>query len=146
MSFSYLEIWQHMGVPAMVVAGILVIMGLASLTVFVERVITLRRSRAASRLFAAKVAPFMQRGDIDAIIDEANKYKASHLARIVRTGAQTYWHACNTPDISALPPAERTRRHLERYLEEIGADLRSGLASGEPISLWPSRCRATGRS
>jgi len=33
MSFSYAEIWQHMGVPAMVIAGILLVMGLASLTV-----------------------------------------------------------------------------------------------------------------
>jgi biopolymer transport protein ExbB len=128
MSFGFMEIWQHMGVPAMVVAGILVLMGLASLTVFIERVITLRRSRAASRAFAAQVSEAMTAGKIDVILTEAEKFKHGHLARVVRSGLTTYWHACNTADISGLTPAERTRRHLERYMEEIGADLRRGLA------------------
>jgi biopolymer transport protein ExbB len=128
MSFSFTEIWQHMGVPAMIVAGVLVIMGLASLTVFIERIITLRRSRAQSRTFAGAVAEAMQAGDVKAILAETEKYKQSHLSRVVRSGLTTYWHACNTADISGLSPAERTRRHLERYMEEIGTDLRSGVA------------------
>jgi biopolymer transport protein ExbB len=128
MSFSFSEIWQHMGAPALVVALILIVMGLASLTVFIERVITLRRSRAASREFAAAVVQAMKEAKIDAVVTEADKRKQSHLARIVKSGLTTYWHACNTADISGLTPAERTRRHLERYMEEIGADLRSGLA------------------
>jgi biopolymer transport protein ExbB len=128
MSFGFLEIWQHMGVPAMIVAAVLVVMGLASLTVFVERILTLRRSRAASRAFAVVVVAAMKEANVDAIIAEAEKYKAGHLARVVRAGVTTYWHARSTADISGLTPAERTRRHLERYMEEIGADLRSGLA------------------
>jgi len=128
MSFGFMEIWQHMGVPAMIVAAILVVMGLASLTVFIERVLTLRRSRAASRACAATVAPKMREGNVDAIVAEAEKHQRGHLARIVRAGVTTYWHARNTADISGLTPAERTRRHLERYMEEIGADLRRGMA------------------
>ena len=128
MSFSFTEIWQHMGVPALIVAGILVVMGLASLTVFIERMISLRRSRTASRRFAVAVIEPMRRGDVDAVLAETDKFKQGHLARVVRAGLTTYWHACSTVDISALTPAERTRRHLERYMEEIGADLRSGLA------------------
>jgi biopolymer transport protein ExbB len=117
-----------MGIPALIVAGILVVMGLASLTVFVERMLTLQRSRSASRSFAATVTTAMKQGDVDAIIADADKYKAGHLARVVRSGVTTYWHARNTADISGVTPAERTRRHLERYMEEISADLRSGLA------------------
>jgi biopolymer transport protein ExbB len=128
MSFSFTDIFQHMGVPAMIVAAILVVMGLASLTVFVERVIALRRSRTASRAFAMAVAEPMQKGNVDAVIAEAERYPAGHLARVVRSGLATYWHATRTADISGLTPAERTRRHLERYMEEIGADLRRGLA------------------
>ena len=128
MSFGFLDIWQHMGVPAMIVAAILLVMGLSSLTVFVERILTLRRSRAESRAFAAKVTPAMKQGNVDAIIADAEKHKAGHLARVVRAGVTTYWHARNTADISGLSPAERTRRHLERYMEEIGADLRRGMA------------------
>ena len=128
MSFNIFEIFQHMGVAAMIVAAVLVVMGLASLTVFIERIIALRRSRAASRAFAAGVAEPMQRGDIDAVLGIAQSHEAGHLARVVRSGLTTYWHATKTADISGLTPAERTRRHLERYMEEIGADLRRGLA------------------
>jgi biopolymer transport protein ExbB len=128
MSFSLFEIMQHMGVAAMAVAAVLVVMGLASLTVFIERLIALRRSRAASRAFAEAVAAPMQSGDIDAILQVSEAHGAGHLARVVRSGLTTYWHATKTADISGLTPAERTRRHLERYMEEIGADLRRGLA------------------
>ncbi len=128
MSFSFFETLQHMGIPAMVVAAVLLIMGLASLTVFIERIITLRRSRAASRAFAGAIAEAMQSGDIDAILAESQRHQNGHLARVVQSGLTTYWHATKTADISGLTPAERTRRHLERYMEEIGADLRRGLA------------------
>jgi len=128
MSFSIFEIFQHMGLAAMVVAAVLVVMGLASLTVFIERIIALRRSRSASRAFATAVAEPMQSGDIDAVLGASESHKAGHLARVVRSGLTTYWHAIKTADISGLTPAERTRRHLERYMEEIGADLRRGLA------------------
>jgi len=128
MSFSLFEIFQHMGVAAMIVAAVLVVMGMASLTVFVERSLALRRSRAASRAFAAAVAEPMQAGNIDAILAASDEHPAGHLARVVRSGLTTYWHATKTADISGLTPAERTRRHLERYMEEIGADLRRGLA------------------
>ena len=127
MSFSWAEIWQHMGVPALVIAGILVVMGLASLTVFIERIITLRSSRTQSKAFAAQIGERLRSGDFQAVIDDAEKYEKSHFAKVVRSGLQTYLHARATSDISGLTPAERTRRHLERYLEETGEDLRRGL-------------------
>jgi biopolymer transport protein ExbB len=46
----------------------------------------------------------------------------------VRTGLTTYRHARDTADVSALSPAERTRRHMERYRDDMGADLRRGLS------------------
>ena len=130
MSFSYAEIWQHMGVPALVIAGILLAMGLASLTVFLERVFTLRRSRAQSRAFAAAVADKMRVADVDGVLAEAQgeAYARGHLPRIVRSGLTMYVHARQTADISGLTPSERTRRHLERYMEEVGEDLRRGMS------------------
>ena len=130
MSFSFADIWAHMGVPAMIIAGILMIMGLASLTVFVERLFTLRRSRQASRLFAGAVGKEMQAGRVDGIVKKASEpaFKHAHLAHIVRSGMQAYHHALETADAGGLPPAERTRRHLERFMEEVGADLRRGIS------------------
>jgi biopolymer transport protein ExbB len=127
MQFSFADIWQHMGVPAMVVASVLLLMGLASLTVFVERVFSLRRSRRASRTFSSRIAESMNAGRFDAAIAEAEKHKHSHLARIFRSALVTYRHAERTADASALTPFDHTQRFLERYLEEIAADLRRGL-------------------
>ena len=62
--FNWNEIWQHMGVPAQVVAGLLILMGVASLTVFVERLLMLGRSRRGSRRFAARVGDGIAPGTV----------------------------------------------------------------------------------
>jgi biopolymer transport protein ExbB len=116
-----------MGGPAIVVASVLMLMGLASLTVFVERVFSLRRSRAASRAFSSRVADSVSSGRFDVAIADAEKHKHSHLARIFRAALVTYRHADRNADASALTPFDHTQRFLERYLEEISSDLRSGL-------------------
>lgn len=129
MGFSWTDMIAHMGVPAMVVAIVLAVMGLGSLTVFFERLITGRRSRSTSRQFAAKVAADLQAGRLKQVLDEAKKLaKDSHLARVVKSAIEAYAHAHATGDASELSPVERTRRHMARYMEEVGADLRRGLA------------------
>ena len=55
MTFGLMEMWNSMGLPAKVVGALLVTMGLASLTVFIERLIALRRSRSAGRRFAKEL-------------------------------------------------------------------------------------------
>ncbi len=130
MSFDFGDIWAHMGVPAMIIAGVLMTMGLASLTVFVERMFALRRSRTASRQFASAVGADVKAQRIAGILKRAEDpaFKHAHLAHIVRSALQAYTHALETVDIGGLPPAERTRRHLERFMEEVGADLRRGIS------------------
>lgn len=128
MQFNWVDMWQHMGLPAIIVATVLLAMGLGSLTVFVERLLTLWRSRAASRQFAGKVAEQMQSGNFDAVLAEADNFQRGHLARVIRTGLQTYRHAEKTADVSGLSPLEQTQRHMERYMEQISADLRRGLS------------------
>ena len=127
MAFDWNDIWAHMGWPALIVAGFLFTMGLASLTVFIERLITLGRSRTSSRRFAAESGSRLRRETVDQIVEEAGKHADGHLPRLVKAGLATYEHARATVDISGLTPAERTRRHMERYLEELGTDLRRGL-------------------
>jgi len=127
MGFSFGEMWAHMGIPAKIVGFVLVTMGLASLTVFIERIISLRRSRDSSRKFAAETADHLRPNMVDRIISEAEGHSTGHLPRMVRSCLSMFRHARNTADVSALPAAERTRRHMERYLEDLGADLRRGL-------------------
>jgi biopolymer transport protein ExbB len=127
MGFSFTEMWQSMGIPAKVVGAFLVAMGLASLTVFIERLLALRRSRAAARKFAAEVGDELHEGRIEAVLTGAGKYPHGHLPRLVQEGLNTYCQARNTADSSGLSAVERTRRHLERRLEDLGADLKRGM-------------------
>lgn len=129
MGFSWTDMISHMGVPALAVAIVLAVMGLGSLTVFFERLITARRSRSSSTLFVRKVGADLQAGRLKLVLDEARKVsKESHLARVVKSAVEAYAHAHATSDASELSPVERTRRHMARYMEEVGSDLRRGLA------------------
>jgi len=127
MSFNLIEIFQSMGLGARIVAGVLLVMGLASLTVFVERIIALRRSRQQSKQFAATVAPEIHAGAVASAIDVAAQYPHGALARLLWAGLNSYWQAVNDLEPSDLTPTERARRCLERQLEELGADLRRGM-------------------
>ena len=95
---------------------------------FVKRMFALRRSRQASRRFAAAVGNDVKAARLESIIKRANEpaYKHAHLAHIVRSALQAYQHALDSIDIGGVPPGERTRRHMERFMEEVGADLRRG--------------------
>jgi biopolymer transport protein ExbB len=125
---SLSEMWSHMGWPAVIVAVILLVMGLASLTVFMERQLTLRRSRRDSRSFARETGGHLRAEEIDDVIVVAKKHSDGHLPRLVKAALMHYQHAHATADTSNLPVSERTRRFMERYLEDMGADLRRGLA------------------
>src|SRR5712692_4365726 len=108
MSFNLSQMFQQLGVPAIVVATVLLAMGLASLTVFIERILTLRRSRAASRKFSSTVNDDLQAGRFDPVIEVAEAHAQGHLARVVRAGLTTYRHAQKTADVSGLTPVEQT--------------------------------------
>jgi biopolymer transport protein ExbB len=127
MSFSLSEMWQTMGLPAKIVGAFLLSMGLGSLTVFFERLITLRRARAASKRFAAEVGDAMHAGNIEGVIAQAAKHPHGHLARLVHSALSLYLQARGGKGDSGLTPVERTRRHVERRLEELNGDLRRGL-------------------
>src|SRR5258706_1118761 len=100
------DIWLHMGIPAKIVALTLIIMGLASMTVFIERLLTLRRSRAASKAFAAECGADIDAGKFDHVIGRADEHQAGHLPRVVRAGLGTFRHAEKTSDVSGLSPVE----------------------------------------
>lgn len=128
MQFNVVEMWQHMGIPAVVVAVVLLAMGLASLTVFIERLVTLRRSRAASRIFARTLGTKVQAGQFEALLADAEQHKHSHLARTVRACLSTFRHTMQTPDMSGLSAFDRTQQSMERFMEETGTELRRGLS------------------
>lgn len=128
MAFNWSEIWQHMGVPAITIAVLLLVMGLASLTVFIERMIALRRSQAASRIFASAVGDKIGSGDIDGAIVEAGQHERSHLAKVTKAALSSWQDGRRSREAGGLPPVEKARRHVDRVLEETGEEMRSGMS------------------
>ena len=127
MEFSLGQMWVHMGLPARLVAIILVGMGLASLTVLIERIRSLGRSRRESKRFGEQLQGHLRLEEVPALIEAADRHAAGHLSQVVKYCLTTHQHARETRDVSGLSPAERTRREVDRYLEDVATDLRRGL-------------------
>lgn len=123
--FDFGKILGHMGIPAMTVASVLLLMALASLAVFFERLVAYYRSRAASRRFALEAKALLDADRADTLATKADEAKHSHLAKLLGTGAKTYLAA--TKKAGAVPPIELTRRELERKTELLAADVRRGM-------------------
>ncbi len=119
------EIMTHMGPPAIAVATTLLLMALASVAVFFERLVSYGRSRATSRRFARQARQLMENGKTSQIVHEATMAKPSHLAKLLSAGVSMYeQHRKKASTLSAI---EATRRELDRRTEVLTADVRRGM-------------------
>ncbi|MBE2254438.1 MAG: MotA/TolQ/ExbB proton channel family protein [Myxococcus sp.] len=123
--FDFGKILGHMGVPAMSVAAVLLLMALASLAVFFERLVAYARSRSATRRFALEAKALLDADQPDELARKADVERHSHLAKLLGTGARTYLSAAKKG--GSVAPIELTRRELERKTELLAADVRRGM-------------------
>jgi biopolymer transport protein ExbB len=124
---QWTELWEHLGWPALVVASVLGVMGVASLAVFVERLWALARSRRTSRAFAAGPLRALHPGTVDDVLAHAERAEGGHLVRLVHFGLAMYRDASHGLDGDGLTPIESMRRELQRRVDELVADLKRGL-------------------
>jgi len=126
MSFDLVQIWNHMGMLAKVIAGVLVLFAVASIGVVVERTLAFAKGAKESREFAKQVAPKIDSWEIEEVAAIAEKHKASPLARLFGHIIDRYLSAYEDLD-GGLSPVEMARNESQRRLEEIGSDLRRGM-------------------
>ena len=126
MSFDLVQIWNHMGMLAKVIAGVLVMFAVASIGVVIERTLAFAKGAKESREFAKQVAPKIDSWEIEEIGAIAEKHKASPLARVFGHTVDRYLSAYEDLD-GGLSPVEMARNESQRRLEEIGSDLRRGM-------------------
>lgn len=121
-------LWSQMGTLAKVVVIILFVMSAWSIGVMIDRLIAYAAARKQSRQFAPAVAGALREGKLDEAIKIADRYKKSHLAKVVVAGLQEF----RAHQLSSEIPGEEieaSKRALERAEAIVHAELKRGVAN-----------------
>lgn len=127
MSFNLVHIWQSMGLVAKLIAAVLLVMGVASIGVVIERLIAFSRSAKESLAFAKNAMPLLRSWEVETLLQAATEHRSSALARLFAAIIERYIGGFETLD-GNITPVELARNEAERQKEQIGADLRRGMS------------------
>jgi len=121
-----ISLWKQMGWLARAVVIILFIMSAWSIGVMIDRWIAFSGARKQSRMFAPQVAGALREGKIDEAVRVAERYRKSHLAKVVTAGLQEFKAHQDSADIPG-DDIEASKRALERAEAIVHAELKRGL-------------------
>lgn len=126
MSFNLLDIWHHMGFLNRLISVTLLLMGIACLTVFFERLFSLARNRKNSLTLAAKVGPLAESGQFEQALIVAREAgdKGGYFAHLLTA---TLGSALAAPRGGELHALERAQLETERWRENFARQLRRGM-------------------
>ena len=127
-SFDARSMWNQMGWLAKAVVIVLFIMSAWSIGVMIDRMLAYSAARKQSRQFAPAVAGALREGKLDEAIKIADRYKKSHLAKVVVAGLQEF----QAHKVSTEIPGEEieaSKRALERAEAIVHAELKRGVSS-----------------
>ncbi|MBM3727109.1 MAG: flagellar motor protein MotA [Acidobacteria bacterium] len=127
-SFDLMSMWNQMGWLAKAVVIALFIMSAWSIGVMIDRLMAFNAAKTQSRLFAPAVAGALRERKLDEAIKIADRYKKSHLAKVVVAGLQEFKAHEQSVDISG-EKIEASRRALERAEAIVHAELKRGVSS-----------------
>jgi len=121
------HLWAQMGTLARAVVILLFIMSAYSIGVMIDRIMAYNAARKQSRQFAPAVAGALREGKLDEAVKIADRYKKSHLAKVVVAGLQEF----QAHQISSEIPGEEieaSKRALERADAIVHAELKRGVS------------------
>ncbi len=122
------SLWAQMGMAAKIVVILLFLMSAWSIGVMIDRALAYNGARKQSRQFAPAVAGALREGKLDEAIKIADRYKKSHLAKVVVAGLQEF----RAHQLSSEIPGEEieaSRRALERAEAIVHAELKRGVGT-----------------
>ncbi|MBI4891619.1 MAG: MotA/TolQ/ExbB proton channel family protein [Acidobacteria bacterium] len=126
-SFDLRSMWNQMGWLAKAVVIALFIMSAWSIGVMIDRIIVFNAARKQSRLFAPAVAGALREGKLDEAIKIADRYKKSHLAKVVVAGLQEFRaHQLSTEIPGEI--VEASSRALVRAEAIVHSELERGIS------------------
>jgi biopolymer transport protein ExbB len=126
--FDLVHLWTNMGKPAKAVVIILFFMSAWSIGVMIDRYMAFGAARKQSRSFAPAVAGALREGKLDEAIKIADRFKKSHLAKVVVAGLQEFQAHQGGADISG-EEIDASRRALERAEAIVHAELKRGVSA-----------------
>jgi biopolymer transport protein ExbB/biopolymer transport protein TolQ len=126
--WDVISLWNQMGMMAKIVVVILFLMSAWSIGVMIDRLLAYNGARKQSRLFAPAVAGALREGKLDEAIKIADRYKKSHLAKVVVAGLQEFRAHQMSSEISG-EDVEASKRALERSAAIVHAELKRGVST-----------------
>src|SRR3989475_11597284 len=121
------SLWNQMGTLAKCVVVLLFIMSAWSIGVMIDRLMAYSAARKQSRQFAPAVAGALREGKLDEAVKIADRYKKSHLAKVVVAGLQEFQAHQLSSDIPG-EEIEASTRALERAEAIVHAELKRGIS------------------
>jgi biopolymer transport protein ExbB len=125
MQFDLIDTFREMQPFAWVIVIALLLMAMAALSIFVERLWVYFKSRRMARQFAAEAGRLLEQRQLPGVIKVAQSYDGCHLASMLAAGSKTYLAAVAQP--GELSAVELARRELNRQAEAVSADVRRGM-------------------
>jgi biopolymer transport protein ExbB len=122
------SLWNNMGMLAKCVVIVMFIMSAWSIGVMIDRLMAYSAAKKQSRAFAPAVAGALREGKLDEAIKIADRYKKSHLAKVVVAGLQEFQAHQASSEISG-EEVEASKRALERSEAIVHAELKRGVSS-----------------
>jgi biopolymer transport protein ExbB/biopolymer transport protein TolQ len=121
------SMWLQMGLLAKLVVILMFIMSAYSIGVMIDRLMAFSAARKQSRAFAPAVAGALREGKLDEAVKIADRYKKSHLAKVVVAGLQEF-PAHQKTNESPGEEIEASKRALERSEAIVHAELKRGVS------------------
>ena len=125
--FDVRSMWAQMGLPAKIVVILLFLMSAYSIGIMIDRIIAFNAARKQSRLFAPAVAGALREGKLDEAIKIADRYKKSHLAKVVVAGLQEFKAHQISSDIPGTD-VDASQRALDRAEAIVHAEMKRGIS------------------
>jgi biopolymer transport protein ExbB len=121
------SLWNQMHTLARLVVGVMFLMSAWSIGVMIDRLMAFSAARKQSRQFAPAVAGALREGKLDEAVKIADRYKKSHLAKVVVAGLQEFQAHQMSSEIPG-EEIEASKRALERSEAIVHAELKRGIS------------------
>ena len=122
------SLWNQMNWLARTVVLIMFVMSAWSIGVMIDRLMAFSAAKKQSRQFAPAVAGALREGKLDEAVKIADRYKKSHLAKVVVAGLQEFQAHQASSEISG-EEIDASQRALVRAEAIVHAELKRGVSS-----------------